>query len=153
MKNKVKIMIVTMLACLLTVNMVCSSSFAANYAQKTGSKSLPSSYGSLKGKVMGFDSGVGRNFASFANTGKKVTKIRAKLTVQYYKSGNNIGPGDTSGWNRNAKSAHTDDYDLHHWTNKEKKTDGYFKNTVCVGYGTADAIIEKAYAVYTKVKY
>lgn len=149
MKEKLKVMVVTVLACLLAVNMTCGSAFAVS----KDTKNLPGSYGKLKGEVYAFKSGGCKNFSSYAETSKKVTKIRAKLAVQYYKSGKNIGPGDTSGWNKNAKYASTYDYDLHHWRNTEQKNDGGFTKTVCVGYGTADAIIEKAYAVYTKKQY
>ena len=153
MNNKIKKIIVTFMVCLLAVNIVNGTAFAADYNREVKRTNLPGSYGKLKGEVVGHGADLIKNFASYADSTKKVPRIRAKLSVEYYKSGDNIGPGDSTGWITNEKTASTGDYDLHHWRNKEKNTDSGFRKTTCVGYGTADAIIEKAYAVYTKVIY
>lgn len=94
----------------------------------------------------------GKIFLSTATTEKKVPRVQADLEVQYNSTGKTIGT-EYSGWKSDSKNAYAE-IDMNHFKNKEKNNekDG-FLYTKCTAYGCAEAIIKKAYTVYTSCVY
>ena len=148
-RNRLKkfFIVVMMVTCIL------GSSIGVSAKSDSGATYISNKYGSLTGSTSGVMGYKEKAYNTQAKTTKKVSKIRAKLSVCYKKTGVSIGDGENTGWLANSKLALTCDYEMHHFYNKlTKKHDG-FVNTKCVAYGTADAITAKAYAVYTSVTY
>lgn len=122
-------------------------------ASSTANKYINSTYGYLTGNVEGGYDGFEKLYYSYAETTKPVNKIRSKLSVCYYSTGKVIGDGENTGWRYNSNSAHTCNYEMHHFKNALTGKYDNFVNTKCTAYGTADAITSKAYAVYTSVTF
>ncbi|MCH5273188.1 MAG: hypothetical protein J1E35_05895 [Lachnospiraceae bacterium] len=142
--------------CLLltALAMVLSGTVSANAASDIGRTYINSTYGYLEGSVReSYDSFCGEKiYNAAAETEVAVSRIRAYMKVMYAKSGDTIDTS-TSGWEYNSKRTSTFDFEMHHFRNKETGIYDGFVNTQCVAYGTADAITDKAYAVYTCVVY
>lgn len=121
-------------------------------AASSGSKTINSTYGKLKGETFGGMYTTGKYFESDAATTKKVPRIYADIEIQYYQTGKTIAK-DMSGWKSNSKLAATYVYmDKFKNALKNNKKDG-FVNTKCTAYGCAEAIVKKAYTVYTSKVY
>ena len=140
---------------LVAVTTVLSGTVSAKASEEdVGRTYIDSTYGYLEGRVYGYYNSVWgeKMFCSDAETTVAVPRIRAYMKVMYAKSGDTIDTS-TSGWVYNSNSATTFDFEMHHFLNKETGVYDNFLNTRCVAYGTADAITERAYAVYTSVVY
>lgn len=137
-----KIAALTLMGCLM-------GSFSVE-AASTSHTHISTSYGNLTGNTSGYIiPGFEKGYNASAKTTKPVSRIRARLSVCYKATGKTIGDGENTGWIYNSDSALTCDYEMHHFNNAlTGKRDG-FLNTTCVAYGTADAITDKAYVVYT----
>lgn len=121
-------------------------------AAVTASKKINDTYGKITGETEGSSSAWGKYFLSSATTTKKVPRVQADLEVQYYSTGKTIDT-DYSGWKSNSKKAYAE-LDMAHFKNQQNnnKKDG-FLNTKCTAYGCAEAIVKKAYTVYTSCVY
>ena len=148
-KNELKKGIAVALVALLTV---VSGSVSANAETVTGTTYISATYGYLEGSVRGdyYADLEEKMYCSRAETTETVPRIRAYMEVQYAKSGDTIGTV-SSDWRDNSDYATTYDFEMHHFYNKETECYDGFVNTKCIAYGTADAITDKAYAVYTRV--
>ncbi len=121
-------------------------------AASEDSKKINSTYGKITGSVSGFIFCGAKNINTSAKTTKKVPRLMANVEIQYYKTGKTITYGGTS-WMQDTKYA-GDDVDMIHFKNalKNNKYDG-FLNTKLTSYGCAEAIVTKAYTVYTSCIY
>lgn len=138
----VKKVLAGIISCVLIMSMYCNV-----LAASSGSKNVPN-HGTFRSTIDGGKS----NGEKFFNGGCSIdNKARLRITVvgHYYKSGNSFGQ-ETSGWKNNVYSAYTCDFECHHVSNKENggKKDGMLNTKITV-YGTADAITDKGYAIYT----
>lgn len=128
------------------------NSISADAKSDTGQVYINSTYGSLTGTTNNFWNIDEKICNSYAETTKKVTKIRSQVEVQYYSTGDAIA-NNSSGWQYDAKQAGTQDIEMHHFKNKLTGVYDGFQNTKLAVYGTADAITGDPYVVYTKVIY
>ena len=121
-------------------------------AASTASKKINNTYGKITGSVEGSIFCGAKNINTSANSTKKVPRLMANVEVQYYKTGKTINYGGTS-WMQDVKYAGAD-VDMIHFKNalKNNKYDG-FLNTKLTAYGCAEAIVKKAYTVYTSCVY
>lgn len=133
---------------------VFSGSVFAEADEEVGRTYINSTYGYLEGSTYGgYQASLGEKmYSSFAETTVAVPRIRAYMKVMYAKSGNTLGE-ETSDWKYNDDYAGTCTFEMHHFRNEETGLYDGFVNTRCVAYGTADAIVDKAYAVYTRLVY
>ncbi len=135
----------------LVVTLIGGTAIKVNAAD-TASKKINSTYGKITGSVSGFIFCGAKNINTHAKTTKKVPRLMTHVEVQYYKTGKTIAHGGTS-WLTNVTDA-GDDVDMIHFKNalKNNKYDG-FLNTKLTAYGCAEAIVKKAYTVYTSCVY
>ncbi len=109
-------------------------------------------YGKLKGRVFGTKDPLGKYFESQAETKGKVPRIYSDIEVQYHKTGKTIAK-DTSNWkyDNNLAHAYVEMDKIPNELNKNKK-DGFI-GTKCTAYGCAEAIVKKAYTIFTSCIY
>ena len=111
-----------------------------------GSRKINDTYGTIRGEIEGGKNARSKCFAVESKVSKKVVpRLMAGIEVYRYSTGKYIG-AETSGWQRNSKRAGCD-IDMAHFGNK-----GYV-SIKCTAYGTHEAIIKKAYTVYTSTIY
>lgn len=117
-------------------------------AASTGSITINTTYGTLKGRTVGDVGYPGKYFESSATTTKAVPRLWSDIDIKYYTTGNTITTR-TSGWCSNSKLAVAGVY-MSQYKNAQNgnRKDG-FVNTRCTAYGCAEAIVKKAYTVYT----
>ena len=148
-KKELKKGIAVALVALLTV---MSGSISAKAESETKNTYINSTYGYLVGSVSGIYDTVFEEklYNSNAETTAAVSRIRAYMEVMYTRSGETIDIV-SSDWIYNSNYATTYNFEMHHFYNKETKCYDGFVNTRCTAYGTADAITDGAYVVYTRV--
>ena len=121
-------------------------------AASSASKTINDTYGKITGQVQGSKSLGAKNINTSATTTKKVPRLATTVEIQYYKTGNLIC---TEGcpWQTDTKYVGVD-VDMIHFKNalNSNKYDG-FLNTKLTAYGCAEAIVKKAYTVYTSCTY
>lgn len=121
-------------------------------AASKASKTINSTYGKITGQVLGSIQCGAKNININAKTTKKVPRLMTNVDVQYYKTGKLIG-GDGTDWEQNSKYV-ARDVDMSHFKNvlNNNKKDGFLK-TKLTAYGCSEAIVKKAYTVYTSCVY
>ena len=131
----------------LAMGLMASSLFGTSiYAASAGSRKINDTYGTIRGEIEGGKNARSNCFAVESKVSKKVVpRLMAGIEVYRYSTGKYIG-AETSGWQRNSKRAGCD-IDMAHFGNK-----GYV-SIKCTAYGTHEAIIKKAYTVYTSTIY
>lgn len=140
------------LASLALVMALIGGATAQVNAASSGSKTINSTYGTLTGQVIGSIFVDAKNINTNAKTTKNVPRLMADVEIQYYKTGRTICHEGTC-WKTNANQTGTD-VDMSHYKNvlnKNIKDD--FLNTKLTAYGCAEAIVKKAYTVYTSCTY
>lgn len=135
----------------LVVVLISGTSVKVN-AAPSGSITINTTYGNLTGQVRASIFVDAKNINTTAKTTKKVPRLMTNVDIHYYKTGNLICR-DGIGWEKDVKYLSTD-VDMGHFKNalNNNKCDG-FLNTKLTAYGCAEAIVKKAYTVYTSCTY
>jgi len=134
------------------LSLVIMASSIRSYADTGYNYSLPAPYGPLKGSVSISIYAGAKLAASEAITSSPVTRIRTKIELHYNKGGAFLWY-EESGWISSSSYASVDNdtYNVPNAQNGNQR-DGFI-NTPLKAYSTADAITDKAYAVYTSAVY
>lgn len=125
---------------------LCGAYIPVKAASNKATKKINSTYGYLRGEMSnGYRTFDGKFVYTFASTDKAVPFIRAYQKVLINSSGKQVDD-DTTSWIKNSNYVHAECQLIH------ADPKGY-KNTTLVAYGTCDAIVKDAYAVYMTVKW
>lgn len=127
-----------LLSTVLVVCLILGSSINS-FAAKVGTKSLPNPYGTLKAEANIYWDIDQYRANTYAKTTKSVNRIRATVSVHKSSDGSLLG-AEGSDWVYNASYACTPDFETYGY--------GVSASTKLSVYGTGDAIIKDAYAVY-----
>lgn len=121
-------------------------------AASKASKTIDGTLGKITGEIFGTKGTTGKYFESDAITTKKVPRLYADMDLKYYSTGKRITKA-SSGWETNSKLTASYVYmDRYKNALKNNKKDG-FVGTKVTAYGCAEAIVKKAYTVYTSCTY